>query len=178
MSMHASGTLIGVGSTVLSVCDTKSLHLCRIDDGQGHRCCRRLARSARHGRQESELQAARLALRPTGVLDDHHTFICNARGRANGERSRSNSQRYWGEPFPIVFPDGSDQAVPLREGARDPQVPRFTSARLSPPISFLAEDLPVILPPTDNFRCVNGHLARVLHDLDADGWKFARHPQT
>ena len=26
-------------------------------------------------------------------------------------------QRYWGEPFPIVFPDGSDEAVPLREGA-------------------------------------------------------------
>jgi hypothetical protein len=35
-----------------------------------------------------------------------------------------------------------------------PQAPRFTftSGLLSPPVSFLAEDLPVILPPTDNFR--------------------------
>ena len=27
-------------------------------------------------------------------------------------------QRYWGEPFPIVFPEGSDTPVPLTDGAR------------------------------------------------------------
>jgi hypothetical protein len=79
-------------------------------------------------------------------------LVCNARGRANGERSRSNSQRYWGEPFPIVFPDGSDQAVPLREGACDPTGTTFHLRTSHPQISFLVEDLPVILPPTDNFR--------------------------
>jgi leucyl-tRNA synthetase len=26
-------------------------------------------------------------------------------------------QRYWGEPFPIVFPEGSDTPVPLTDGA-------------------------------------------------------------
>ena len=38
-------------------------------------------------------------------------------------------QRYWGEPFPVVYPEGSDEPVPL-------------------PLS----DLPLTLPETDNFK--------------------------
>ena len=43
---------------------------------------------------------------------------CNANLRLS-----LHHQRYWGEPFPIVFPDGSDEAVPLREGAPRPLPP-------------------------------------------------------
>ncbi|GIL61315.1 hypothetical protein Vafri_15703 [Volvox africanus] len=38
-------------------------------------------------------------------------------------------QRYWGEPFPLVYPDGIDEAVPLPESA-----------------------LPLTLPDTDHFK--------------------------
>ncbi|GLC35478.1 hypothetical protein PLESTB_000203000 [Pleodorina starrii] len=38
-------------------------------------------------------------------------------------------QRYWGEPFPLVYPEGSDEAVPLPESA-----------------------LPLTLPETDRFK--------------------------
>mmetsp|Transcript_21063 Transcript_21063/g.63390 ORF Transcript_21063/g.63390 Transcript_21063/m.63390 type:complete len:1009 (+) Transcript_21063:168-3194(+) len=38
-------------------------------------------------------------------------------------------QRYWGEPFPVVFPEGSDEAVAIDEA-----------------------DLPLVLPDTDNFQ--------------------------
>lgn len=38
-------------------------------------------------------------------------------------------QRYWGEPFPLVYPEGSDEAVPL-------------------PL----EQLPLVLPDTDDFK--------------------------
>ena len=38
-------------------------------------------------------------------------------------------QRYWGEPFPVVYPEGSDEPVPV-------------------PLS----DLPLTLPETDNFK--------------------------
>ena len=38
-------------------------------------------------------------------------------------------QRYWGEPFPVVYPEGSDEPVPL-------------------PLA----DLPLTLPETDNFK--------------------------
>ncbi|GFR47432.1 hypothetical protein Agub_g9152 [Astrephomene gubernaculifera] len=38
-------------------------------------------------------------------------------------------QRYWGEPFPLVYPEGSDEAVPLPES-----------------------QLPLTLPDTDQFR--------------------------
>ncbi|KAG2500715.1 hypothetical protein HYH03_001480 [Edaphochlamys debaryana] len=38
-------------------------------------------------------------------------------------------QRYWGEPFPLVYPEGSDEAVPIPES-----------------------ELPLVLPETDNFK--------------------------
>ena len=51
-------------------------------------------------------------------------------------------QRYWGEPFPVVYPEGSDEPVPL-------------------PLA----DLPLTLPETDNFKpsgSGEGPLANVL----------------
>jgi len=38
-------------------------------------------------------------------------------------------QRYWGEPFPLIYPEGSEEAVAIPE-----------------------EDLPLVLPETDNFK--------------------------
>jgi hypothetical protein len=115
---HASGNLMRAGLTVLSVYYTNRYIFAGLTTDTATDAVAAWLEARGLGAKKVNYKLrdwlfARQVCWMTTIL------VCNARGRANGERSRSNSQRYWGEPFPIVFPDGSDQAVPLREGACD-----------------------------------------------------------
>ncbi len=79
-------------------------------------------------------------------------------------------QRYWGEPFPIVYAEGSDvrcqsfqfppetsSVLPLLDAVylqrkRQPFAHNDACLGLQEPEGISEEDLPLTLPETDNFR--------------------------
>jgi len=86
-------------------------------------------------------------------------------------------QRYWGEPIPIYFP------VQLAEEGGDPRKGDSHTIDFSTPIPVPEEELPVSLPPLENFEPGNdpqGCLARVLdwRFFQRDGEWYARETNT
>ena len=89
-------------------------------------------------------------------------------------------QRYWGEPIPIYFPvDMHDPSDP----SGDPRAGSAHTIRHDEPIPVADEDLPLRLPPMDNFQPGNdpqGCLARALdwRYFQKDGQWYARETNT
>ena len=68
-------------------------------------------------------------------------------------------QRYWGEPFPIVFPEGSEVCQDRPSQRSCHLIHRLISLGLPPvwpglqePQAISEDDLPLTLPETDNFK--------------------------
>ena len=107
--------LNGVGLRLLHLSTHSLVH--PSSPRQGHRTgCRRsrcMGRAAWTRQPQGQLQAAGLAVCATGVRP---RSLAPAQAHDPGP-DIALSQRYWGEPFPVVFLEGTEEVVPLRDGA-------------------------------------------------------------